>query len=309
MKKSYFIFIFIFILCFMLIDPVHGMEGVRNGLLLWYQRVLPALLPFSIISYILVASNNLYFFSGVLYPFLKKLIPVSPNGVYPILAGFLFGFPLGSNIVSQLFEGKKISRSEADILLSMCNNISPVFITGYMVHQTIGDDSYMIPTLLCIYLPALLFGSSRFRRINTKENFPKNEAPRSQITFKIIDAGIMNGFETLLKLCGYIVLFSILCEPLKLLQPFCPKVCLFVNGILEITNGISYLGSCGLSRELLFLWGNTFTAFGGLCGLAQTSSMISNTSLSIQGYLRDKCLYALGTFLLSLVFLSILPHF
>ncbi len=46
----------------MLIDPVHGMEGVKNGLLLWYDRILPALLPFSIISYILVASDISVFF-------------------------------------------------------------------------------------------------------------------------------------------------------------------------------------------------------------------------------------------------------
>ena len=42
MKKSYLILLLIFILCYMLIDPVHGMEGVKNGLLLWYDRILPA---------------------------------------------------------------------------------------------------------------------------------------------------------------------------------------------------------------------------------------------------------------------------
>lgn len=79
MKKSYLILLLIFILCYMLIDPVHGMEGVKNGLLLWYDRILPALLPFSIISYILVASDNLSFFSRILHPVIKKLIPVSPR--------------------------------------------------------------------------------------------------------------------------------------------------------------------------------------------------------------------------------------
>lgn len=304
MKKSYLTVTFIFILCFMLTDPVHGMEGVKNGLLLWYERVLPALLPFTIISYILVESDNLRFFSRILYPALKKVIPVSPNGVYPLIAGFLFGFPLGSNIVAQLFSSKKISGKEAAILLSMCNNISPIFITGYIVHQTLKDDALMIPALVCIYLPPLLIGSFRLRKLPKKTFSKKNEAPRSQITFKIIDAGIMNGFETLLKLCGYIVLFSILCEPLKRLSLLFPKCCLFINGILEITNGISYLGSCHLNKPLMFLLCTTFTAFGGLCGLAQTNAMISDTTLSIRRYLVDKSIYSFATLLVSLLFVT-----
>lgn len=303
MKKSYLFVLLIFILCFMLMDPVHGMEGVRNGLVLWYDRVLPALLPFSIISYILVASNNLSFFSRILHPFIHRIIPVSPQGVYPLLAGFLFGFPLGSKIISQLLETGQLEEDEAQILLSVCNNISPVFITGYMVHQCIGRDSCMIPAIACIYLPPLFYGSLRLRRRNPQNVYKKNEAPRSQITFKIIDAGIMNGFETLIKLCGYIVIFSILCQPLALLQTNLPGIALCVSGILEITNGVSFIGNSRLSISAMFLLSNTFTTFGGISGIAQTSSMIYDTTLSMKSYVRDKFLFSLGTFALSLLWL------
>lgn len=304
MKKSYLIFLLIFLLCYMLIDPIRGMEGVRNGLLLWYDRVLPALLPFSIISYILVASNNLSFFSKILHPLIKKVIPVSPEGVYPLLAGFLFGFPLGSKIVSQLLETKQIAEEEAQILLSVCNNISPVFITGYMVHQCIGEDRYMLPAIACIYLPPLIFGSIRMRRITPNMSYKKNEAPRSQITFKIIDAGIMNGFETLIKLCGYIVIFSILCQPLILLQKRLPILALGISGLLEVTNGVSFISSYHLRLTTIFLLCNVFTAFGGISGIAQTSSMTGDTSLSMKSYVKDKFLFSIGTFVLSLLYLT-----
>ena len=290
----------------MLIDPVHGMEGVRSGLLLWYDRILPALLPFSIISYILVASDNLSFFSRILHPAIKKVIPVSPDGVYPLLAGFLFGFPLGSKIIGQLSESGQLQKQEAQILLSVCNNISPVFITGYMVHQCIGCDAYMVPAILCIYLPPLFFASIRLRHLKGRVPNQKNEASRSQITFKIIDAGIMNGFETLLKLCGYIVIFSILCKPLSMLQSSLPFISLILSGILEITNGISYIAGYGFSKDMMFLLCTTFTSFGGLCGVAQTSSMISDTTLSVSAYIRDKLLFALMTFVCALCYLRLL---
>ncbi|MCI8327236.1 MAG: hypothetical protein HFI37_05610 [Lachnospiraceae bacterium] len=279
------------------------MEGVRNGLLLWYERILPALLPFSVISYILVATNNLSFFSKILHPLIKRVIPVSPQGVYPLLAGFLFGFPLGSKIVSQLLETEQISIKEAQILLSVCNNISPVFITGYMVHQCIGNDRYMFPAIVCIYLPPLLFGSLQMRRTEKIDVHQKNAAPRSQITFKIMDAGIMNAFETLLKLCGYIVIFSILCQPLLFLQKRLPAFALGISGLLEITNGISFICNYSLKKTVMFLLCNTITAFGGLSGIAQTSSMIGDTSLSVKAYVRDKFLFSIGTLILSVLYL------
>ena len=88
-------------------------------------------------------------------------------------------------------------------LLSVCNNISPVFITGYMVHQCIGCDAYMLPAILCIYLPPLFFAAIRLRFLKGTASDKKNEASRSQITFKIIDAGIMNGFETMRLHCDF----------------------------------------------------------------------------------------------------------
>ena len=306
MKKSYLILLLIFILCYMLIDPVHGMEGVKNGLLLWYDRILPALLPFSIISYILVASDNLSFFSRILHPVIKKLIPVSPDGVYPLLAGFLFGFPLGSKIIGQLSENGQLRSSEAQILLSVCNNISPVFITGYMVHQCIGCDAYMLPAILCIYLPPLFFAAIRLRFLKGTASDKKNEASRSQITFKIIDAGIMNGFETLLKLCGYIVIFSILCKPLSLLKNSIHFVSLLFGSILEVTNGISCITGHGFSKEAMFLLCTTCTSFGGICGIAQTSSMISDTTLSMSAYIRDKLFFSVMTFGCALCYLYLL---
>lgn len=304
MKKSYLILLLIFILIFMLIDPVHGMDGVKNGLILWYDRVLPALLPFSVISYILVASGNLSFFSRILHPLVRRVVPVSPNGVYPLLAGFLFGFPLGSKIIGQLLETRQLSKEEAQILLPVCNNISPVFITGYLVHQCLGADRLMLPAIACIYLPPLFYAAFRLRRIQITPD-TKNEASRSQITFKIIDAGIMNGFETLIKLCGYIVIFSILCEPLALLRERFPFPVLAAGGLLEITNGIAMLGSYGLPLSAGFLLGNVFTAFGGLSGIAQTSSMIGEDGLSMTDYVGKKLLFSLGTILLSLCFLSV----
>ena len=273
------------------------MEGVKNGLLLWYDRILPALLPFSIISYILVASDNLSFFSRILHPVIKKLIPVSPDGVYPLLAGFLFGFPLGSKIIGQLSENGQLRSSEAQILLSVCNNISPVFVTSFILYTQLKLSHLSAVTLLILYFPALLLGSillstdARRTKDRTAFHAQKQPASGSQMNFKIIDTGIMDGFETLTRLGGYIMLFSMIASLLQKL-PVPHILTLILTGMVEITNGIAMLPDSGLPQSVQYVLAVVYTAFGGLSGIAQTSSMIRDTPLSIKHYCIAKLLLA-----------------
>ena len=120
------------------------------------------------------------------------------------------------------------------------------------------------------------------------------------MNFKIIDAGIMNGFETLTRLGGYIMLFSMAASMLqKLPLPTALKLCL--TGFTEITNGICLLGNSPLSNRTRYILAMAFTAFGGFSGIAQTSSMIKDTPLSLKKYLFQKVLLAILSSLLALI--------
>lgn len=115
------------------------------------------------------------------------------------------------------------------------------------------------------------------------------------MNFKIIDAGIMNGFETLARLGGYIMLFSMIASMLQKLPLPVPAI-LMLTGITEITNGISRLSGSLADPVFQFLFAVGFTAFGGLSGIAQTSSMVKGTGLSMKKY----CLVKLALTVLSL---------
>ena len=264
--------------------------------MLWYQNILPALLPFAILSNILISSGVFYHISGILYPFIHLLIPCSRNACFPLLSGFLFGFPMGSRICAQMLEENQLSREEAVILFAICNNISPMFIASYIVHDTLRKDGLLLPTLGILYLPPLILCRIlyAFQCNNLRQ---KETAPRLKLNFSIIDAGIMNGFEILCKLGGYIMLFSILLEqitfyvPQKLLQlPLCIP--------LEVTNGIRQISEEALSPQLGYALILSLTSFGGLCGFAQTYSMVASQKLSMKYYLLVRISLAFCAFLL-----------
>jgi len=72
-----------------------------------------------------------------------------------------------------------------------------------------------------------------------------------------------------------------------------------LENVLEITNGINCLANTDWSIQTKYILAMTATAFGGLSGIAQTSSMVKGTSLSMKKYCLVKLFLTLCTFLLA----------
>lgn len=294
-KKLIFLCLIIFtiyILCF----PKEAVCAAASGLLLWYERVLPALLPFAILSNIFIYSGYLHYLAVPLSKMTGFILPTSDAGAFVLLSGFLFGFPMGSKNCSELLKSGNISYAEARVLFVITNNISPVFISSYIFAQELSMPSLTLISFLVLYLPPVVLGSILLRKQGGSLNFhdtdyipEKKPASESRMNFKIIDAGIMNGFETLTRLGGYIMMFSIIASMVQLL-PLPSLLKTGIIGITEITNGIHALARLPLSGSIKYLLAIGFTAFGGISGIAQTSSMIQGTPLSISYYIRLKLL-------------------
>ena len=312
MKKKFICLCLILFAGYILLFPTDAVAAAARGLLLWYERVLPALLPFAILSNILIHSGYLDYLNRLIAPGIGRLFPVSENGAFVMLSGFLFGFPMGSKNCAELLRCDKLQRAEAEALFAVTNNISPVFITGYILGQQL-PWSRQVPflpalSLLILYLPPLVTGRLLLKRQGGfgRQGGAKKPASESKITFKIIDAGIMNGFETLTRLGGYIMLFSILASVLTKL-PLPPLYALILTGITEITNGIGLLPGSHLPHAVAYLLAMGFTAFGGISGIAQTSSMVNDTGLSLARYCLIRLFLTGCTLLLALLVVLALP--
>lgn len=296
-KKLIFVCLIVFtayILCF----PKDAVAAAADGLVLWYEKVLPTLLPFAILSNLLIYSGYLQYVTRFTGPLLMRLFPVSENGAFILLSGFLFGFPMGSRNCAELLRCRQITKEEADVLFIVTNNISPVFISSYILYQQLSLPAHTLPAFAILFLPPLATGFILLRKNRPGNPAQKKPASKARMNFKLIDAGIMNGFETLTRLGGYIMLFSMAASMVKKL-PLSPLFSLLVTGITELTNGISLLGSAPLDNGARFVLAMAFTAFGGLSGIAQTSSMIQGTGLSLKRYCALKAVLAAVSALLA----------
>lgn len=297
MKKIVCSVVLTILTVYILMFPREAVNAASFGLILWYTKLLPTLLPFAILSYIFVASGLLHTFTLVLHKAVKYILPVSPEGIYPLLAGFLFGFPMGSLVTSQMVEQNRLSHGEGSRLFAVANNIGPVFVSGYLLNACLHRPELRAVTFLILYAPPLVFLiiDAKFFRKDLRLLPPqiKKAAPGFQINFKIIDAGIMIGFETLTKLGGYIILFSILSEMTNSLPIRNELFTCILSGFTEITSGAARISASSLSFRIQYPLILAVTAFGGLSGLAQTASMIGGVGFSMKRYLSTKIILSI----------------
>ena len=289
---------FFLMLCF----PKETLEGAKEGLLLWFQIVLPTLLPFLIATNLLISTNSIFYISRLCGPLFQRLFCVSPNGSFAVLAGFLCGYPVGAKVTADMVKTNRITLTEGKYLLSFCNNTSPAFITGYIVMQNLKEETLMFPTLLILYLSPVLcsFIFRRWYHIRPRQTaFCKTQEKPLFFTFDILDHGILNAFETITKIGGYIILFSILFSFGKRL----PSAVIF--SLLEITNGIPCILSSISNIYASYTLVLALSSFGGICAIAQTKAMLGGTKLSIVFYTLEKLITAAVTSLLALSYIKI----
>lgn len=282
----------LYLIFLMLRYPALSLEYASTGLTLWFTKMVPTLLPFMILSGIMIRMNLTERFVGLLHPLLHRIYGTSRNGSYTIIMGFLCGFPMGARIVGELYEQHKLSREESALLLSFCNNIGPIYFLSYVI-PTLGIDRPGRPFLLMYGIP-LLYGFLLMRirpwmtrKVSSCENHPEARSlqarqPGSCSLLAAIDASVLSGLIGIARLGGYMVFFNLLNIVFQPFQHVNTNILNIYRCLLEITSGIDCSGR-SINFAILIL-----LPFGGFSCIAQTYSMIRQTDLSLRPYVYHK---------------------
>jgi sporulation integral membrane protein YlbJ len=312
----------ILFLAVILIFPSSSYLGAKKGLLLWFNTVLPTLLPFIIVSNLVIALQITKPLSKILYPVFHFLFGISRGGCYPVLMGFLSGIPVGAKSVADLVNQGTIDEEEGQYLLAFCNNASPMFIMSYIAISQLKLPEIRFHLLLIIYLSGILSAFLLFRLFpkqngNRKfslsamefgQNCSRTNTEAAKFDFSLLDNSIMNSFEIITKVGGYIILFSIPAQIIATLGTDESYLKLLITGFLEITTGINNisLSNLGMGTKIALI--SMITAFGGLSGAAQTKSVINSTRLSIGLYIKSKLLHMLIAFTLTEIYVRFILY-
>ena len=271
----------ILLLCF----PQIVVTGSKYGVCLWLQELLPTLLPFFIAIGLLKTS----------FPSLVSKKPL-------LLLGILCGYPTGAILVASQYEAGRLSPAAAYFYLGFVNNPSPMFVLAFCGQGILKESlsqSFLLFVLLilCSFTGSAIFYVFAKQKATKKPAFPLHICSEPAMAERL-DQIILESFSTIVKVGGYVIIFSILgkfistlCEQNALAQILC-------TGALEITCGISYIQTFTsiLSLEKVLLM--AILGFGGLSAAAQTASVLTKTGLSICPYILIKGITSIlcGTF-------------
>lgn len=308
MKKILFTCVFVCLILYSCFFPETVVEASKNGILIWFQQILPALLPFTILSSILLKSHLLNSLKGN-----ANLVAI----IITMICGFVFGFPIGAKLSSDFYKNHMLSEKQATLLAITTNNFSPIYVCGFALPLLFGTTQYNVITYLLLYFLPLFIAAFYLiltyptESIETKRtektslinhNLEQQTSSTFHLNMKIMDESIINGFTALIKICGYIVFFSILAQILSNLWTNPPIIWTLFLENLEITNGITLLSQSSFSAGITYVLAIQLLSFGGMSGLAQTASLLEDANLSMHKYIIGKVILSLFLTLLSVIY-------
>lgn len=264
------------ILFLFLLFPNITIEGAGNGLFLWYNSVVPALLPFLMMT-------QLFLYSGS----------------YVMAFSFFCGYPTAARLANQRLRAGIISSETAQFYLYLCNNAGIAFLIGYVCHGVLQNQLPTWKFLLGLYLPQLMFcGCYYFLILKGRKSVSLSlcNSQASPVSISMEQA-MTEAFSIIMKIGGYIMLFSIVANFISYL-PLSDMVKSLLLGILEITNGLQSLTSLSIDPVKKTALAAAFCSFGGLCSIAQTKSVITEPTLSIAKYILVKIVYSICTYII-----------
>lgn len=289
----------IFIICvlFSCINNKVIIEGCREGLLVWYDSALPVILPFLLLTSLYTSYLSL------------KNISKKRSILTMLIAGLFCGFPTGALTCCNLLGSHQTDKKTVYALMPLCNNISPMFLFGY-IYPIISPLGASLPhMLICLYVPELLFCLA-YLVLHQTHNERSNEAAATISHMQKNETAIpcrkspedplMSSIKAITMIGIYIIIFSILSNIIEYISHSNSYVNLALS-MLEITKGSLLLEGLIIADKIKTALIIFLTSFGGVCAILQAGHFLRKSGLSLLFYTASKITCAIASVALHLL--------
>ncbi len=300
----------------LLVFPSLCIQAASQGLLLWFNKIIPSLLPFIILMNILIHINVVDRISRLATPLTRLLWKLPGISLFAFIIGLVAGYPMGGKIIKELVQTQKLSPSEAHKTLCFCNNCGPLFIVGTIGTVMLNNISYGYFLVGIHFLSAFVLSLLHRPVLTTpsSKTFPNQTSPSNTSSpfSKLFNEAVMNSMDTIVCIGGYIIFFSVITHLLNdtgLIQLICnlpllrhlshQQVSATLSGLLELSNGAYSLSSSSIAPEYKLALLSGIIGFGGYCVYFQTLYVLDDTPISTSCYFLSKGLQGVICFTLA----------
>lgn len=242
--------IILLLMCAVLINPERYLSSVKDGVILFWAAVLPALFPFFFFTRMLTGLG----FPETIGKFFEKpvkfLFHTPPISAYIFFMSVLSGYPIGAKLISEFYKNGVINTEESKKIIAFSSTSAPLFVIGTLGVFMLDNVSYGVIILFSHYLSAIVTGLvfCNVRRLKaTKSDVKPRVKP---LPDNVIGDSINDSVLSVLSVGGLIAIFSLVIDVLYDLKFFD----LFGNysplavGFFEMTRGAKEIIKTRLRR-------------------------------------------------------------
>ncbi|HHY27340.1 MAG TPA: sporulation integral membrane protein YlbJ [Desulfitobacterium dehalogenans] len=316
--------------------PQEVVRSAADGLSLWWHYVLPALLPFFILSELLLASGSVHFMGVLMEPLMRPVFRLPGQASFVVAMSLTSGIPIGAILTTRLCKENALTQIEGERLLTFTCNPSPGFMFGAVASSMLLKPELGIVLVGSVYLGNLLVGIL-FRFYGAQKASPspasaslsrafielrKAQGQDSRPFGQMFGDAVRQSVNTILVVGGFIVFFSVLVNMLETYHIThsigifihwlsgglitSQEVSALMNGVLEATLGcrsvIDSFSSLNLKVGLLA----AVLGWGGLSTFAQVASFTGTAGLRLLPFVIGRILHSIFALVLSQLFLNLI---
>lgn len=138
--------------------PQVAFNASLEGLKIWFDIVLPALLPFFAMSEILMGLGVVHFIGVLLEPLMRPLFRIPGTGAFAVAMGLASGYPIGAKITGQLRREGLCTGPEGERLIALANTADPLFMVGAVAVGMFGIEEIGWTIAAAHYLSVFIVG-------------------------------------------------------------------------------------------------------------------------------------------------------
>ncbi|MDT9023809.1 MULTISPECIES: sporulation integral membrane protein YlbJ [Rossellomorea] len=316
----------------LIIMPGESLEASIRGLDMWWEIVFPSLLPFFIVSEMLIGFGVVRFIGVMLEPLMRPLFRVPGVGGFVWAMGMASGFPSGAKLTARLRQEEQITKLEAERLVSFTNSSNPLFIfgavsVGFFQNATLGivlAAAHYIGNI-CVGVVMRFYGGKDKEELRNQSSGKKGFIIREAFSAlhhtrlqdkrpigKLLGDAVTSSIQTLLMIGGFIILFSVINKMLYhlhittfvaeglstlfiLLQLPEQLSIPFISGLFEITLGgklTSGVNEATLLQQAIIT--SFILGFSGFSVQAQVASILAETDIRFKPFFYARFIHGIA---------------
>ncbi|WMT39225.1 nucleoside recognition domain-containing protein [Paenibacillus sp. D2_2] len=309
--------------------PGPAFQASSQGLSLWWRIVFPAILPFLVLSEILIAGGFPQGLGVMLEPFTRRFLKLPGTFGWILPLGMTAGFPASAVAAASLYKQRKITAVEAETMAATAHFASPMLVmvvigAGYLNNPNLGLLLLIIHWLSGF---AAAFTLNRSRRPKAPGNsetgqrsaLSKTAHPNTPTGLrlalrkmeqarqedgrsfgKLLGDSVTNGVQTLMTIGGYMLIFAII---IHVVNSFLKVSALssLIAGAAEIHLGTYEITKLDLSQPMLAALLGAALGWGGICSFLQVQAVLKPIGIGGRRFMIQRVLHGAYAYMLTLM--------